>query len=243
MGDGAAPVRSTAPLVREAAPAQTGAFQQNAGVCGSFIASQCNLQNAGMNSSQPDDILVLPNINFRIDDNEPIRPTHSHAPPSERSNNPMRLSQTLMLSTAVASFLLAHQPASAQLSALGTCRRLLDTNPATPERSSETCFLDALSGVNRNGKIVSYEAVAHAQLLETADSDLGVYDVILSISASGFVPVGRPFGEVVVSGSDGNPCVLETDVADFRETICSQIFSFDGVFTADMRIENFVDPD
>lgn len=53
----------------------------------------------------------------------------------------MRLSQTLMLSTAVASFLLAHQPASAQLSALGTCRRLLDTNPATPERSSETCFL------------------------------------------------------------------------------------------------------
>lgn len=84
--------------------------------------------------------------------------------------------------------------------------------------------------------------MAHAQLLETADSDLGVYDVILSTSASGFVPVGKPFGEVVVSGSDGNPCVLETDVADFREAICSQIFSFDGVFTADMRIENFVDP-
>jgi hypothetical protein len=76
MGDGAAPVRSSAAAVPAAAP-QTGGFQQNAGVCGSFIQSQCNLQNAGMNGSAPDDVIVLPNINFRIDDGEAIRGHHS----------------------------------------------------------------------------------------------------------------------------------------------------------------------
>jgi hypothetical protein len=151
--------------------------------------------------------------------------------------------KTTLLLTALASLLMAPEPASAQLSALGSCRRLLDTDPATPRLSSETCVLEALSGVDQNGNIVGYQATAQVQLLETADSDLGFYDVILSMSAIGFVPVGESFGSVVVSGSDGNPCVLETNVAEFQEAFCSQIFSFDGVFTADMRIENFVEPD
>jgi hypothetical protein len=151
--------------------------------------------------------------------------------------------KTTVLLTALASLLMAPEPASAQLSALGTCRRLLDTDPATPQLSSETCRLDALSGVDLNGNIVSYQATAQVQLLETDDSDLGFYDVILNISASGFVPVGERFGSVVVSGSDGNPCVLETSVAELQEAFCTQIFSADGVFTADMRIENFVQPD
>jgi hypothetical protein len=151
--------------------------------------------------------------------------------------------KTTVLLTALASFLMTPEPASAQLSALGSCRRLLDTDPATPRQSSETCVLEALSGVDQSGNIVGYQGTAQVQLLETADSDLGFYDVILSISANGFVPVGERFGSVVVSGSDGNPCVLETSVAEFQEAFCSQIFSFDGVFTADMRIENFVQPD
>jgi hypothetical protein len=78
MGEGPAPLRSSAPATPAAAASpQTGGFQQNAGVCGSFIQSQCNLQNAGMNGGPPDDVIVLPNINFRIDDAEVIRGHHS----------------------------------------------------------------------------------------------------------------------------------------------------------------------
>jgi hypothetical protein len=135
------------------------------------------------------------------------------------------------------------EPAAAQVSALGTCVRLLDTDPATPRQGTETCFLEALSGVDQNGNIVSYEAVASVQLLQGPDGPLGDHDAILRISASGFVPVGEEFGRVVLSGSDGNPCQLTTDVSELRETICRGLFSFDGVFTAEMRIENFVDPD
>jgi hypothetical protein len=155
----------------------------------------------------------------------------------------MRFHRTALTLAALATSLAVPEPVSAQVSGLGTCRRLLDTNPATPAQSFETCFLEALSGVDQDGNIVSYDAVASVQLLETPGSAFGFYDVTLSISASGFVPVGFPFGQVVVSGSDGNPCVLDTDVAELRQTSCEGLFSFDGVFTADMRIENFVTPD
>jgi hypothetical protein len=155
----------------------------------------------------------------------------------------MHTVKTTMLLTAFATLLMAPEPASAQVSSSGSCRRLLDTDPATPAQSAETCFLDALSGVDQNGNVVSYQAVARAQLIETADSPQGFYDVIVSISATGFVPIVERFGEVVVSGSDGAPCVLETGVPDFQEKTCFQIFSFDGVFTADMSIDTFLFPD
>jgi hypothetical protein len=77
MGDGPAPSRAGVSAEVPPAPPQTGAFQQNAGVCGSFIASQCNLNNAGMNGSPPDNIIVAPNITLRIDDADAIRGHHT----------------------------------------------------------------------------------------------------------------------------------------------------------------------
>lgn len=155
----------------------------------------------------------------------------------------MRFDKSALTVAAFAALAVAPEPASAQLSALGACSRLLDTNPATPLQSTETCFLEALSGVNQAGETVTYTAVATVQLFQAGGGALGLHDAILSISVQGFVPVGLPFGEVALRGSDGNDCVLSMDDAGFRERSCSGLFSFDGVFSADMRIENFVDPE
>jgi hypothetical protein len=76
MGERTAPARPQAPSVSRAAPSQTGGFQQGAGACGSFIATQCNLQSAGLLGSIPDDLAVLPNIQLRIDDNDAARGVH-----------------------------------------------------------------------------------------------------------------------------------------------------------------------
>jgi hypothetical protein len=76
MGPKSAPPQTmTSP---RAATPQSGGFQQDSGVCGSFIASQCNLNAAGMLGSVPDDIIVLDNFEFlRIDDSQRAHGHHS----------------------------------------------------------------------------------------------------------------------------------------------------------------------
>lgn len=75
MGDGTVAAPSELPVL-QVAPPERAAFQQ-AGACATFIQSQCNLANAGMNGSAPDDVLVVPNEDLRIDDADAIRGHHA----------------------------------------------------------------------------------------------------------------------------------------------------------------------
>jgi hypothetical protein len=59
---------------------------------------------------------------------------------------------------------------------------------------------------------------------------INLYDVQLSLSASGDYPEGFLFGRAEVRSTNGDVCILDMS-SGFEATTCESMFSVDGAFT------------
>jgi hypothetical protein len=140
----------------------------------------------------------------------------------------------IALLVVLASLTATPEQASAQLGG-GSCVRLFDLDPATPDPSEVSCIVDGLVFLDA-GQTDFFIISATATAFETADSDFGLYDVQLNLRASGAFPDGFVFGRGEIRSSNGDVCEVEIGSSSAQAN-CTDIFSFDSGFV--MFVETF----
>jgi hypothetical protein len=78
------------------------------------------------------------------------------------------------------------------------------------------------------GQQTFFDVVGSARAFEGGGLDL--YDVQLTVSASGDYPDGFLFGQAEIRSTNGDVCILEM-FSGFDSKTCEDMFSSDGTFT------------
>jgi hypothetical protein len=121
----------------------------------------------------------------------------------------------------------APERASAQVDGLGSCQRGFDANAGTPTPSIGSCSVTGVVLLGE-GQQTFFDIVGTARAFEAGGDNL--YDVQLTVSASGDYPEGFRFGQAEVRSTNGDVCQLEVS-SGFGATTCEGMFSGDGGFT------------
>lgn len=123
---------------------------------------------------------------------------------------------------AMLSLLSLPRHASAQLTSLGQCQRFIDLNANTPEPQFASCF--ATGRVGEAGEFRGSDVFGSAEVVEAVGpKDSGLYDVRVSIFASGDYPPFLAFAHVEVRGDGPEVCELYTsgESASLAVPVCS----------------------
>lgn len=124
-------------------------------------------------------------------------------------------------------FAVVPDPAFAQVDGFSSCQQTFDVNPETPAPSSGSCNVTGVVFLGQ-GQQTFFDVVGSAQAFEGFGTD--VYDVQLTLSASGDYPDGFLFGQAEVRSTNGDVCNLEL-FSGFDGKTCEGMFSSDGIFT------------
>ena len=130
-------------------------------------------------------------------------------------------------------------PASAQVDGFSSCQRSFDVNPSTPAPTIGSCNVTGVVFLGE-GQQTFFDIVGSAQAFEVAGDDL--YDVQLTLSASGDYPDGFLFGRAEVRSTNGDVCQIEMD-SGFEATTCESMFSSDSAFTVFVEAFSGASPD
>jgi hypothetical protein len=90
------------------------------------------------------------------------------------------------------------------------------------------------------GQQTFFDIVGSARAFEVAGDDL--YDVQLTLSASGDYPDGFLFGRAEARSTNGDVCQIEMD-SGFEATTCESMFSSDSAFTVFVEAFSGASPD
>jgi hypothetical protein len=129
--------------------------------------------------------------------------------------------------------------ASAQVDGLSSCQRSFDLDASTREPTFGSCSVTGIVFLGK-GQQTFFDIVGSAQAFEGAGTDL--YDVQLTLSASGDYPEGFLFGRAEVRSTNGDVCEIEMD-SGFEATTCENMFSSDSGFTMFLEAFSGASPD
>jgi hypothetical protein len=133
----------------------------------------------------------------------------------------------------------ASDRASAQVDGFSNCQRGFDLEPGTPDPTIGSCSVTGIVFLGK-GQQTFFDIVGSAQAFEGNGTDL--YDVQLTLSASGDYPEGFLFGRAEVRSTNGDVCEIEMD-SGFEATTCENMFSSDSGFTIFVEAFSGTSPD
>jgi hypothetical protein len=119
------------------------------------------------------------------------------------------------------------EPLYAQVDGLSSCQRSFDLDPTTPEPNIGACSVTGIVFLGA-GQQTFFDIAGSARAIRTSDAD--VYDVQVTLSASGDFPDGFLFGHGEVRSTNGDVCGFDMSGA-FVGATCEGMFSSDGIFT------------